>query len=387
MTTAEETLSPSRPRAREARAAAYAVASPTPPRSVISRSRGLPGKRPTLGTAYDPRANNFDFIRFALASLVIWSHSFPLSGREMDPIYAGSRQIDAGSLAVDGFFIVSGFLIMQSWMSRPRLAAFLAKRALRILPALSVAIVFGAFLVAPWSSATPLASYVRSAGPWKHFAGVALHRYLFIPGTFPDNPIPALVNSPLWSLRYEVLCYALVGALGMWSAPRLLVPVVAAIFVAAWSYAAALGVDGTILVTCARLMACFFAGALLFLLRDHVPFRGIVDAAAALLLAVTFVAGGFRSAFPIAGGYLLLALAAMRSPLRRFGRFGDFSYGLYVFAYPIQQSLVHFFGPNVSPATLLVSSFVPTLLVAALSWHFVEAPALALKRRVPASAA
>ena len=174
--------------------------------------RPLNGVR-TLAVAYDAHHNNFGFLRFFFAALVIWSHSYTLAGQS-DPVWALSGQTDGGSIAVDGFFVLSGFLITQSWLQQPILGAFAVKRLLRLVPALLVATIFGAFVIAPLGTTLPLADYLRSPGPWLHFLGVPLARYLFIPDVFVTNPHPYLLNSPLWSLRYEILCYVLVALLG-----------------------------------------------------------------------------------------------------------------------------------------------------------------------------
>jgi peptidoglycan/LPS O-acetylase OafA/YrhL len=137
--------------------------------------------------------------------------------------------------------------------------------------------------------------------------------------------------------------------------------------------------------TLAELIGCFFAGAALYALRDRIPFSPVVATGAAAALAAAALIGGLRLVFPLAGTYLLLFLGCSRAlPLQGFGRHGDFSYGLYVFAYPIQQAIVQHDGPGISIPAFFALAFVPTLVLAILSWHFVEAPALARKpRRAP----
>jgi len=129
----------------------------------------------TLALAYDSRHNNFGFFRFLFATIVIWSHSYTLAGQN-DPIWTISGQIDGGSIAVDGFFVLSGFLIAQSWLQQPLLSAFAVKRFLRLMPALLVATVFGAFVIGPLGTTSTLAEYLSSRGPWLHFLGVPLAR-------------------------------------------------------------------------------------------------------------------------------------------------------------------------------------------------------------------
>jgi peptidoglycan/LPS O-acetylase OafA/YrhL len=338
----------------------------------------------TFASAYRRDANNFDFLRFALASLVIWSHCFPLSGRSMDWCYAASGQIDGGSLAVDCFFVLSGFLITQSWLTQPRVSAYARKRALRILPAMVAALVFGAFLIGPMVSGVSVSQYLSSGPPWAHFLGVALTRYLIVPPLFEQNPIPYWLNSPLWSLRYELFCYALVPVLVARGARRGLV-VTAGVFVAGWLYFLT-HPGGGIPSIMARLLTCFSAGMLMYLLRERIPYSRALAVAAASVLALSFFSAGFRHVFPLAGSYLLLVIAlSVRLPLHHFARHGDFSYGLYVFAYPIQQTVVWLLGPQISVALFFAVAFAAALFVAVLSWRFVEAPALALKKGAHAS--
>lgn len=335
----------------------------------------------TFATAYDTKRNNFDFLRFCLATLVIWSHSYPLSGREKDWFTIASGQIDGGSLAVDGFFLLSGFLVTQSWFSFPDVTVFAQKRLLRIVPGLLVALAFGALVVGPIATHAGLGTYFAAPGPWLHFFGVGLNRYLIIPGTFEANPLPEMMNAPLWSLRYELLCYALVAVVG-YVATRTWGLVVASIFALTWTTTLLDVPLGTVGMALARLGSCFAAGMLFYRFRDRVPFHPALAAVAAAVLLATFLTRGFRPAFPVAGGYLLLFLAFTQGlGVTRFARYGDFSYGLYVLGYPIQQLLVRMLGTSHAPSAYFAMTFVLTLLLAAGSWHFVEAPALARKPR------
>src|SRR5262245_34945963 len=346
--------------------------------------------RLSLGDVYDRRRNNFDALRFGLATAVIWSHCYALAGRPMDPVFRLTGQIDAGSLAVEAFFILSGFLITQSWDGDPHVRDFTVKRALRLVPALLAALVFGAFVVGPLASRAPLATYVSSFDTWAHFGSIALHRYLASPLLFANNPVPNQLNASLWSLRYEILCYGIVALLGSvgarWTVASalLLAAGVAGEALTSWT-----GVGTGVPAMLARLTACFFGGSLLYALRRRVPFSSLLALVAFLTLAAGAMLGGFRLLFPIAGSYLLLFIACWPAvPLQRFGRYGDFSYGLYVFAYPIQQSIVQWAGAFISMPAFFALAFAPSLTLAVLSWHLIEKRALARKpRRRSATAA
>ena len=339
----------------------------------------------SLADVYSRRGNNFDALRFALATAVIWSHCYALAGRPMDPLFALTGQIDAGSLAVEAFFVLSGFLITQSWDGDPDVRNFAVKRTLRLAPALVVALAFGALLVGPIVSSVPSVQYLLAPSTWEHFGGALLNRHLASPLLFVDNPVPHQLNASLWSLRYEILCYGIVAVIGVvagarWAivGPLLLAGGLGAEAALAWSGAPGAGVPATL----ARLIAAFFAGSTLYAFRRQIPFSPLLATAAAAALAAGALVGGLRFVFPLAGAYLLLCLACWRAlPLQGFGRYGDFSYGLYVFAYPLQQSIVQVAGTAISIPAFFGMAFGTTLVLAVLSWHFIEAPSLARKPR------
>ncbi|HXJ32697.1 MAG TPA: acyltransferase [Candidatus Eisenbacteria bacterium] len=339
----------------------------------------------TLATAYDRGRNNFDALRFALATLVLWSHAYSLDA-ELDPLLAFSgRQMSGGAVGVEGFFIVSGFLVTQSWLGTAGLARFAEKRARRVLPGLLVAMAVGVFAIGPFVTTQPLGTYLTSARTWLHFPGLFAHAWSAVPGVFPRNTFKNQLNGSLWSLRYEIACYVMTGIVGMLGR-RIWRPAVIAIAAGSVAGNALLHASGVAAPTWAswgaKLLACYATGMALYEFRDHVPYRGALAAAAAVALLVAARAGGLVWIFPVAGAYLLLYLAcASWLPLARFGRFGDFSYGLYLYAYPVQQVILHVFGPKLPERPFFVAAFLVTLPFAIASWHLVEAPMLDRSRR------
>jgi peptidoglycan/LPS O-acetylase OafA/YrhL len=335
----------------------------------------------TVASAYDPARNNFDFLRFGLAAAVLWTHSYSLAG-VADPLARLSPQLDVGRLAVDGFFVISGFLVTQSRQRSASIAVFARKRALRLLPGLVVALAVSALILGPFVTRRPVGDYFAWSRPWLVFAGVLLHRFLTIPGTFPDNVFYDHVNASVWTLRYELACYVLVAATGV-LATHARRTVLVAVFAAAWlagrryPEARFVGAAGYWLPH----FGCYFvAGMLLYELRAWVPFTVWTVLLAAGGVAGGFVVGRLDAVLPIFGSYLLLACALTRRlPLAGFGRPGDFSYGLYLYAYPIQQLVLYLCGGRASPLLVLGASFPLALAAAVLSWRWVEEPALARK--------
>jgi peptidoglycan/LPS O-acetylase OafA/YrhL len=353
-----------------------------PPRALARQ------KRHTLRDAYDRGHNNFDALRFALATLVLWSHAYSLDA-QLDPLLAFSRrQMSGGAVGVEGFFVVSGFLVTQSWLGSGTVARFAEKRARRVLPGLLVAMAVGVFVIGPFVTTQPIATYLTSARTWLHFPGLFAHAWSAVPGVFPRNTFKNQLNGSLWSLRYEIACYV-VTAVGGALAGRRWRPLVVALAVAAVAtngivHRADSMVSPTWLSWGTKLGACYAIGMLAYELRDRVPYRGALALVALAALVVAARAGGLVWVFPVAGAYLLLYVAcATWLPLAHFGRRGDFSYGLYLYAFPVQQTILHVLGPRLPVGPFFVVAFLLTLPIAVASWHLVEAPMLrAAGRRV-----
>src|SRR3954465_12311881 len=162
------------------------------------------------------RENNFDWLRFLLAALVIFSHSFPPSGvgNQHEPLHRLTRgQATFGEVAVDGFFIISGFLITWSWFNSANLRKFLWKRACRIYPAFIVVLLITIAIIIPLNMTNPRVLLNRHE-LWRMAWGTISLKGYEHPATFPNNSIHA-VNGSLWSIRFEVWCYIGVALLGI----------------------------------------------------------------------------------------------------------------------------------------------------------------------------
>ena len=331
--------------------------------------------------------NNFDFLRFVLASLVVLSHAFPLAtGTEQgEPLARLTRgQLTFGALAVDGFFVISGFLVLQSWRRDPRVVPFARKRVLRIYPGFLVAAVLGAFVIAPAYRSLPHPPI--DAGFVGRFLFDAARLQADIPWpSFDANPAAGTVNGSLWSIPYEAWCYVLVLVAGLLALDgrRGLVAGVFALslvvgFVFEWRQ---LTPGGRILGQIfgypplwARLLPFFLVGMAFHAWQDRIRLTAGGAAIALLALAIAArVPHGMTIALPTAGAYLLFWFAFRPIPrLSRFAAHGDFSYGIYLFSFPILQIVVHHAGASLQPLMLFAIGWPLSLMAAGLSWHLVE---------------
>ena len=355
----------------------------------------------TLGERTHGRDNNFNLVRLLAAGLVLVSHSWPLTGTPGEP-FERFADFSLGHLGVDIFFVVSGFLVTGSLLARDSLPAFLRARSLRIFPALAVSAFGTAFLIGPLATQLPLARYFASWDTWRYALqnsttwpwGVCW----WLPGVFLQNVGGPAVNGALWSLPWELTMYAMLvvlGALALRARPLLSRPslrnvIVLLAIVATIGHGLNEGLDWTrtfAIVQGPRLVALFFTAGSLQLLRDRIPLTWPLALAALVSLTAVLWTKGFALAlYPLALSYLILWLALVPGGvLRRYNRLGDYSYGFYLWQFPIQQFFVagH---PGISQPHLLALSLPMALGFAVVSWHLVEAPALARKDRAPARA-
>lgn len=330
-----------------------------------------------LSDLADSRDNNFDVLRLFAASMVLVSHSFFLAGVD-DPVGVATG-ITLGSLGVALFFSMSGFLILKSWLFLPDAGDFTRKRALRILPALWVALLLTTFVLGPLETTLPLTDYFESLATWRYLAaGAALITFGGrLPGVFEDNPYPSAVNGSLWTLPIEASAYVMVGVLGVLGLARkrsALVPAFVLSLIAAWYF------QDNALLQNLRLYAFFLAGMLLYSYRDRVVLSWKLAAVGMLAWVASFNTGLLVVVSATALPYVVMVLAFHTTPrLRGLARFGDVSYGLYIYAFPIQQAIALMLGGNVSPAAIMLISFPIAWLLGLASWRLIERPALKLK--------
>jgi peptidoglycan/LPS O-acetylase OafA/YrhL len=327
------------------------------------------------------RNNNLNLIRFVLASAVIFSHSFVIvGGLAIEPMHRLLHFNDLGGTAVYSFFFISGYLILKSALFRKTISAFLAARALRIFPGLVTVVVLCTFLLGPTVTTLPMSNYFRTPMTWAYLSNAVLHGPIQLPGVFTKT-FGGEVNPPLWTLSSEWTMYVVTLLIYLsvhWRHTLRETSAMNWIFLSlAVLYTASLlplPMDALI-----HWVPFFLSGGAAYLFRRRIWLVPELAVPLFLLdLALTrFVPHVGKPLFPAALIYVILVLAFHPSlHVGWFHRLGDYSYGLYVYAFPFQQVVL---SHTDRPLIVFGLSYLITLPVAVLSWHFVEAPSLSLK--------
>ena len=339
-------------------------------------------------TAPVDHRNNLTALRWFAASLVLFGHAFVFLGLS-EPLFL--QWVPMGLLGFYIFFAISGYLVAQSWQRDPSVLRFLAKRALRIFPGLLVCTALSVLVLGPWLTTLDMATYWRNEHTRGYFTNVALYMTYHLPGVFAQNKLPHAVNGSLWSLPVEVFMYlllALLGLLGTWfqnqkwgAWPTGLVTISFMALVAVWALPSteALVVYRTDLRQIPLCGVYFMVGASLFQfnLSKYFNLSNLV-LAVVLWLCLSREPQLFAMASWVVLPFVVLAFGLSRHTWLSRWHQRDYSYGIYIYAFPVQQTVVSFW-PQMPLAAYLLSTFVITVALAATSWHFVEKPALKLK--------
>lgn len=340
---------------------------------------------PTIADALARGPNGFTGLRLGLALAVVVSHAFSVvSGVGAEEPLARSTGFTLGEHAVNGFFAVSGFLVTMS-CDRRGIRDYAVARALRILPGLIAAVFVVSLVLGGAMTRLPLGEYLRDPSLWSFIRNTltTFKSNAALPGVFENNPFRAPLGT-VWTLKYEVLCYcgvlvaALAGTLRRrWIGTLLCVGLAAALVVCEIRYGEALPKG---LETALRLPLIFAAGACLYQWRATLR----ISLPALLCLGVALFVLARTPVYPpllfLSTAYAALWLALGPLAAKPFDPAADLSYGIYLYGWPVQQTL-HALWPSATGPALLAPALALTVPVAALSWYAIERPALALKAR------
>jgi peptidoglycan/LPS O-acetylase OafA/YrhL len=359
----------------------------------------------TLDEFLDTRSAGFELVRLVLAFLVLVSHTFPLGGFGNEPMSPlAPKALTLGGFAVGGFFALSGLLVGRSALKR-RSGAFAKARFARVMPALWVAILFSGFVVGliGWAHHHhSIGGYwtLRPDGPLAYVGRAATLPVSFSHGIADvfatDTPYgittgDSFVNGSLWTLPYEIRCYLVVGLVALVArryGGRRTITI-------AWlvSLALAIGYAKRVDLTSflagpyadrqlAAFLFVFLTGTLVAVWANKISLFGWVPVAALALAVIagrssTFLAEHITQA---AMALVLPPIAALIAPAARLLRGVDVSYGLYLYAWPMQQ-LVALYHWASRPATFVAVSAALAATCASGSWFAIERPAMAMLRR------
>ena len=387
-------------------------------RAAMSGSSG----RPTFGDLFSARHNSLNFLRLAMCLTVIFSHAITLGGFGSEWLIGG--RITIGLPTLYGFFCLSGFLIAGS-ATRNHVGRYLWQRFLRIMPAYWLCLVITAFIIGAvaWTHQKHTQScnivscyyFVAGSGPFGYvyhnwFLGVNQYN---IGSTPLGGPVPYFWNNSVWTLLPEVICYLMLAGLASLKLLRHRHVVVGLacglwlleVVVARWGPAnivphtfGPFTLAPSVLVGVITLAPAFLTGTLLYLYRDKVPDSGWL----ALGLLGVFAAGAFlpffgqemtRFSHYLPGSTSLMAPALaypllwlgihLPAPFQRIGARNDYSYGVYIYGWPVQQLLGMWGVQHWGYAVFTASAITGSLTLAVLSWHLVEKRALKLKKLDP----
>ncbi|GAB6897678.1 acyltransferase family protein [Kineosporia succinea] len=337
---------------------------------------------PTLATAFDPRDNALNVMRLALAVLVAVVHASFL-GYGWQP-HIGHTEV--GALAVDAFFVLSGFLVVRSYLRLKSLPRYVWHRALRILPGFYACLTVTALFIAPLlavvvgrPATSVLSGEDSSVGYLTANAGLLMRQFGIagLPGTGGN---PDVVNGSLWTLFYEAFCYGLAAGLGLlgiltrrlWVLPML----IAGLWVA--TLASAVGVNPLGSEYLLRFALVFLLGTAGLLFADLIPIHaGLALGAFAVLMLSLLHFENYRVLGAPAFAYLCL-YAMVRLPVPWEPRW-DVSYGMYVWHWPVAQLLVALRITEFPGVVFVLAVVAVAGAVSALSWNLVEKPAMGLK--------
>lgn len=329
----------------------------------------------------EAKTNNFDCIRILAAAAVLFSHHFALTGQS-EPSFLGLHSV--GGIAVVVFFVISGYLVTSSWYNDPHFLRFSLRRILRIWPALAAVTVLTAYGLGTWVTEIPKDDYITHRATFDYLNILRMRIHYVLPGVFEHNPYAFGVNGSLWTIPLEVRCYivlAFIGLAGLIKKKNILLAITIGYIIWFISRSSA-DITGTIHHG-RELSAFFLAGAALYVLQpywENHPRPSI--AILAVLTAITWWAEWKYTAVLIGLPLLIIYFGTRSTPfIRRIGRWGDPSYGIYLIAFPIQQTVILYTWPQLGFTGTLCLSLLVTTVLAYASWHYIEKQALKFKPR------
>lgn len=333
------------------------------------------------------KQNNLDLFRFIAALLVIFSHAYPicLGSTGLDPLERfTSEQLSFGGLAVSVFFVYGGFLIAQSADRSKTARHYFVSRCLRIFPALWFAVFTLAFIIGPLFSSLSTSAYFQSSDTYLYLLnGVLILRHP-LPGVFTHNVYNATVNGALWTLPIEFLCYIacfIAYKLGFFQKKRFIwsLPIMIAFY---FGMPQLIGAD-SILNAALRPVVLFYIGIGFYVYREHISLRIPVALLCLFIIIISIPLGILEYAFLLCFPYIMFTFGfGCRQIWPNFTKRGEFSYGIYLWGWPIQQRLCVLFQFTLSPFMNFLIATPLAILMGVISYYCIERYCIKLKKRL-----
>jgi peptidoglycan/LPS O-acetylase OafA/YrhL len=326
------------------------------------------------------RPSGFDYLRLFLSIAVIaWHGIIVCYGRPAEsPFWTGPLR-PLVCFILPSFFALSGFLVAGS-LERNTIPAFLTLRALRIFPALAVEVLISALIIGPLLTTVTWPEYFSSEKFFHYFFNIVGRIHYELPGVFGNVPLPNLVNLQLWTVPYELICYIAITILALLSIARR--PI--------WLFSIIVG--GVLLGTARHytyvplvlddgppgdmLVIAFLFGASLYVMRRYIPYSApllLISVLASWVLLIN-VNGSDLAALPVT--YITIFLGLQNPPKTLLIRGADYSYGIYLYGFPLQQSVSNLFPAYRIWYVNVLGSFAAAGVCAYLSWTFLESKVL-----------
>jgi peptidoglycan/LPS O-acetylase OafA/YrhL len=308
------------------------------------------------------KSNNFDLARLILATMVVFFHSFALS---QNPSLRILDHVDQ-QLAVEGFFVISGFLIFASCERSKSLSDYFLKRAKRIMPGYLFATLLCVTIAIAFTHSLHLGRFLLANLSFMSFLQPG------VPGLFEQNPHTTALNGALWTIKIEVMFYLIVPVL-LWLCRSLgRVPVLVGLGCLSVIYRYAFASHPTLAQQLPGQLSFFCAGALAYFYLPTFRRWGFRLVVPALCLCALYIYTGQFFLRPLSIPILVLTFSLLLPEMRGPTRWGDFSYGTYVLHYPIVQTLVALGLFQSSPWLAFALTLALVAAFAVFSWHFVE---------------
>jgi peptidoglycan/LPS O-acetylase OafA/YrhL len=334
--------------------------------------------------ASDGRPSGFDYLRLILALCVVVTHSVQVDyGLSFALKYWLSWRRAIVAIILPMFFALSGFLVTGSMYRCNTLGSFLGLRVLRIAPALAVEVLLCAFILGPVFTTLSLPEYFAHPLFSRYFYNLIGNVQFLLPGVFDSNPYPHYVNEQLWAVPWELCCYILIAAMSLIGLfrHRSRIIILSLIFFVAASVLPSTRNPGFILVDGVILVESYLAGVVLFVFSDKLRYDWrLFTLSFIVTIVLLLIHRDYLVSFPAA--YMTVYLGLLNPRRNKILLSGDYSYGIYLYGFPIQQAVACLNGVHRSWYLDMVYVLPLTVTVASASWWLIEKSALSLRKYV-----